>query len=166
MSFTHCKEIRLELVEPVMISWKLVTRQQTTSKENVTSMDGYLIPRHGHVILVIGYPPCFDNCQLTTTSMCNIMLQTPTLARKRWHSPWFPRVVDGRAGLRSRDYRNFSNGLLVFSVMPFEIDQNKNQNRSESGKWKEVNMQRPSPRFRSEEYFVYEISEEMFCPNL
>ena len=29
-----------------------------------------------------------------------------------------------------------------------------------------VNMQRPSPRFRSEEYFVYEISEEMFYPNL
>ena len=27
-------------------------------------------------------------------------------------------------------------------------------------------MQRPSPRFRSEEYFVYEISEEMFYPNL
>ena len=25
-------------------------------------------------------------------------------------------------------------------------------------------MQRPSPRFRSEEYFVYEISEEMFYP--
>ena len=29
-------------------------------------------------------------------------------------------------------------------------------------------MQRPSPRFRSEleEYFVYEVSEEMFYPNL
>ena len=27
-------------------------------------------------------------------------------------------------------------------------------------------MQRPSPRFRSEEYFVSEISEEMFYPNL
>ena len=27
-------------------------------------------------------------------------------------------------------------------------------------------MQRPSPRFRSEEYFVYETSEEMFYPNL
>ena len=27
-------------------------------------------------------------------------------------------------------------------------------------------MQRPSPRFRSEEYFVYEISEEMFYPYL
>ena len=27
-------------------------------------------------------------------------------------------------------------------------------------------MQRPSPRFRSEEYFVYEIFEEMFYPNL
>ena len=26
-------------------------------------------------------------------------------------------------------------------------------------------MQRPSPRFRSEEYFIYEISEEMFYPN-
>ena len=27
-------------------------------------------------------------------------------------------------------------------------------------------MQRPSPRFRSEECFVYEISEEKFYPNL
>ena len=27
-------------------------------------------------------------------------------------------------------------------------------------------MQRPSPTFRSEEYFVYEISEERFYPNL
>ena len=26
--------------------------------------------------------------------------------------------------------------------------------------------QRPSPRFRSEEYFVYEVSEEMFYPDL
>ena len=57
----------------------------------------------------------------------------------------------------------------VFSVTPFKIDQNQNQNRPidrpESGKWKEVNMQRPSPRFRSEEYFVYEISEKMFSEN-
>ena len=27
-------------------------------------------------------------------------------------------------------------------------------------------MQRPSPNFRSEEYFVYEIFEETFYPNL
>ena len=27
-------------------------------------------------------------------------------------------------------------------------------------------MQRPSTRFRSEGYFVYEISEEMFYPDL
>ena len=27
-------------------------------------------------------------------------------------------------------------------------------------------MQRPSPRFRSEEYFAYEIFEEVFYPNL
>ena len=26
-------------------------------------------------------------------------------------------------------------------------------------------MQRPSPRFRSEEYFIYETLEEMFYPN-
>ena len=30
----------------------------------------------------------------------------------------------------------------------------------------EVNKQRPSPRLESEEFFVYEISEEMFYPNL
>ena len=36
----------------------------------------------------------------------------------------------------------------------------------ESGKSKEVYIQRPSPRIRSEDYFAYEISEEMFYPNL
>ena len=60
---------------------------------------------------------------------------------------------------------------MVFSVTPFKIDQNKNQNRSidkvqNLGNEKEVHIQRPSPIFRSEEYFVYEISEEMFYPNL
>ena len=29
-----------------------------------------------------------------------------------------------------------------------------------------VYIQRPSPRFRSEDYFEYEISEEMFYPNI
>ena len=29
-----------------------------------------------------------------------------------------------------------------------------------------VNIQRPSQRFRPEEYSVYEVSEEMFYPNL
>ena len=56
--------------------------------------------------------------------------------------------------------------LLVCSVTPFKVDQNKNQNRAESGKWKEVHIQRPWPRFRSDEYFVNEIFEEMFYPNL
>ena len=62
--------------------------------------------------------------------------------------------------------------LLVLSVTPFKIDE-KNQNHSidkvrpESGKWKEVNIPSFSPRFRSaEEYFAYEISKEMFYPNL
>ena len=34
-------------------------------------------------------------------------------------------------------------------------------------KWKEVNMKRTLPRFRTERYFIiYEISGEMFYPNL
>ena len=63
--------------------------------------------------------------------------------------------------------------LLVCSVTPFKIDQNKNQNRSidkvrNLGNERRYiyNIQRPWPRFRSDEYFVYEISEEMFYPNL
>ena len=61
--------------------------------------------------------------------------------------------------------------MLVFSVTQYKIDQIKtskpfNRLSSESGKLKEVNIQRPSPRFGSEEYFVYEISEEMFYPSL
>ena len=34
--------------------------------------------------------PCFDSCQLTTTWMCNITLQAPTLARKSDISLRFP----------------------------------------------------------------------------
>ena len=50
-------------------------------------------------------------------------------------------------------------------------DQNKNQNRlidkvQNLGNERRYIIQRPSPRFRSEEYFVNEISEEMFYPNL
>ena len=61
--------------------------------------------------------------------------------------------------------------MLVSSVTPFEIDQNKNQNRlidkvQNLGNERRYIIQRPSPRFRSEEYFVNEISEEMFYPNL
>ena len=63
-----------------------------------------------------------------------------------------------------------SDKLLVFSVTPFKVDQNKNQNRSidkiqNLGNKKEGNMQRPSPKFRPEDYFVYEISEEIFSQN-
>ena len=39
----------------------------------------------------------------------------------------------------------------LFSVTPFKIDQNKNQNHSTAGKLKEVNVQRPTPRFGSKE---------------
>ena len=61
--------------------------------------------------------------------------------------------------------------LLVFSVTPFKIYQNKNQNRpidkvQNLGNERRYIYKDPRARFRSEEYFVYEISEEMFYPDL
>ena len=57
--------------------------------------------------------------------------------------------------------------LLVFSVTPLKIDQNKNQNSSidkvqNLGNERRYIYKDPC----QEEYFVYEISEEMFYPNL
>ena len=44
---------------------------------------------------------------------------------------------------------------------PFSLDSvHADVKSTESGKWKEVNMQRLSPRFRPEKYFVYKISED------
>ena len=61
--------------------------------------------------------------------------------------------------------------LLVFSVTPFKIDQNKNTKPSnrlspESGNRKNVDMQRLSRRFRSQQFFLWEICGETFSPNL
>ena len=61
--------------------------------------------------------------------------------------------------------------LLVFSVTPFKIDQNKNQNRlidkvHNLGNERRYIYKDPRHFFRSEEYFLYKISEEMFYPNL
>ena len=61
--------------------------------------------------------------------------------------------------------------LLVFSVTPFKIDQNKkskplNRLRLESGNRKKVDIQRLSPRFRSQQFFLWEICRETFSPNL
>ena len=52
-------------------------------------MGRHLSQRYGQVLLVSGYF-CFDSCQLTTTWMCNITLQAPTLARKSDISLRFP----------------------------------------------------------------------------
>ena len=52
---------------------------------------------------------------------------------------------------------------MVFSVTPFKIDENKNQNRSID---KVQNLGNERRYISSEQYFVYEISEEMFYPNL
>ena len=61
--------------------------------------------------------------------------------------------------------------LLVFSVTPFKIDQNQNSkpfNRLslESGNRKKVDMQRLSPRFSSQQFFLRKIWGETFSPNL
>ena len=61
--------------------------------------------------------------------------------------------------------------LLVFSVTPFKIDQNKksklfNRVSPESGNRKKVDMKRLSPRFRSQRFFLWKICGETFSPNL
>ena len=61
--------------------------------------------------------------------------------------------------------------VLVFSVTPFKIDQNKkskpfNRLSLQSGNRKEGDMQRLSPRFRSRQFFLWEICGETFFPNL
>ena len=61
--------------------------------------------------------------------------------------------------------------LLVFSVTPFKIDQNKeskpfNRLSPESGNRKKVYMQRLSPRFSSQQFFSWKICRETFSPNL
>ena len=61
--------------------------------------------------------------------------------------------------------------LLVFSVTPFRIDQNKkskpfNRLGLESGNRKKVDMQRLLLRFRSQQFFLWEICGETFSANL
>ena len=61
--------------------------------------------------------------------------------------------------------------LLVFSVTPFKKDQNKkskpfNRLGLESGNSKKVDVQRLSPRFRLQRFFLREICGETFSPNL
>ena len=61
--------------------------------------------------------------------------------------------------------------LLAFSVTPSKIDQNKkskpfNRLSPESGNRKKVDMPRPSPRFRSQQFFLWRICGETFFPNL
>ena len=61
--------------------------------------------------------------------------------------------------------------LLVFSVTPLKVDQHKksksfNRLSPKSGNRKKVDMQRLSPRFRSQQFFLWKICGETFFPNL
>ena len=65
----------------------------------------------------------------------------------------------------------FGRVLVVFSVTPFKIDQNKksksfNRLSPESGNRKKVDMQRLWPRFRLQQFFLWKICGETFFPNL
>ena len=67
--------------------------------------------------------------------------------------------------------RDLAGELLVFSVTPFKIDQDKklkpfNRLSLESGNGKKVDMQRLSPRFRSQQFFLWKICGETFPANL
>ena len=57
--------------------------------------------------------------------------------------------------------------LVVFSVTPFKVDQYKKSNSfnrlsPESGNRKKIDMQRLSPRFRSQQFFLWKICGETF----
>ena len=65
----------------------------------------------------------------------------------------------------------FVTQLLVFSVTPFKIDQTKKSKpfhrlSLETGNKKKVDMQRLSPRFKSQQFFLWEICGEAFSPDL
>ena len=96
----------------------------------------------------------------------------------------FPLVLDVLGPVHTNPFSNengavlfrFQKGLrplllLIFSVTPFKIDQNKrskpfNRLSLESGNRKKVDMQRLSPRFRSQQFFLSELCGETFFPNL
>ena len=68
--------------------------------------------------------------------------------------------------------RDYNYGVVY--VIPFKIHQNKNENGLVAekfqnllcpGKRKNVNIQRLSPRFRSQQFFFSKICGEMFHPN-
>ena len=61
--------------------------------------------------------------------------------------------------------------LLVFSITPFQIDQNKRSKpftrlSLESANRKKVDMQRLSPTFRSQQFFFWKICGKTFSPDL
>ena len=92
MNTSYFKSIfkKIEL-EPAIIR-KVVTCQQTISKEHSHSVGRYLSPRYlsGDTGLRIH---CFDSCQLittwTVTWVHNIRLQAPKLARKSEIKHWY-----------------------------------------------------------------------------
>ena len=58
--------------------------------------------------------------------------------------------------------------IAGFQCHAFQNKESKPFNRSspESGNRKKVDMQRPSPRFRSQPFFLWKICGETFSPNL
>ena len=110
--------------------------------------------------------PCLSanqNPELRCVISTGVTLFAPVLHFLHWCYTW-------TAPLSANQNRVFfSCVLLVFSVTPFKIDQNKkskplNRLRPESGNTKKVYTQILSPRFRSQQFFLWKIYRGYYMP--
>ena len=111
-------EIHLEFSLPSVE--KLVTCQQVhvTSKKHITSLGRHLSPWNSCV-----FPSgdtLLDSCHLTTTWMCNIRLQAPTLAWKCEISHWFPCGVDRQTIELMHGHTKFHFVITIISLFFFQ----------------------------------------------
>ena len=110
-------EIHLEFSLPSVE--KLVTCQQVhvTSKKHITSLGRHLSPWNSCV-----FPSgdtLLDSCHLTTTWMCNIRLQAPTLTWKCEISHWFPCGVDRQTIELMHGHTKFHFVITIISLFFF-----------------------------------------------
>ena len=114
----------------------------------------------------IVYNFCLQFQKYSWFNPCNELLKNfPTVDFSLKSDLFWAHVNTGTANSLS------SGLLLVFSVTQFKIDQDKkskpfNRLSPESGNKKKVDRQKPSPRFRPQQFFLWKICGETFSPNL
>ena len=123
---------------------------------------------HFRVPLCLCFKASLIKCETILAKMTDLH-ENETACTTHFHMKGFAlRLVLKQRHKRTQQWPGL---LLVFSVTPFKIDQNKkskpfNRLSPESGNRKKVHMQRLSPRFRSQQFFSWKICEETFSPNL